>query len=235
MKKIRFAILLLAAGCSSPELPKQEKAPVITSTELDTFYLGSTLVKVERINKSEFDQAQGDESEQADGEHIQISDSNIVQRKGDSLWIFTEKGRVSFINRPSDGDDVEEYRYLGYNRDIRQYVVMGSYWEWFNYYLVDAASGDSLCVYGTPVISPSKTWFACGNGDLLAGMTYNGLAIFKNTQPPTKIGERELRDWGPKSLRWTKRDELLVEALEFDTTSSTHEKITYLKLLFQKP
>lgn len=235
MKKTLYAILLLAFACGSPESLKPNKSEVVTPTELDTFYLGNTLVKVERINQDEFEKAEVFESEPKDGEQITIADSSLVRRIGDSLWIITEKSKVSFVNRPSEGDDVEEYRYLGYHRDLQQHVVMGSYWEWFNYYLVDQVSGDSSMVYGSPVISPSKKWFACGNGDLLAGMTYNGFAVYKNTHPPIKIGERELRDWGPKSLRWSASDELLVEAIELDTTNNTNEKITYLKLLFQKP
>jgi len=200
------------------------------ASELDTFYLGGKLVKVEKIEKSDFEEAEAPAAiDTSETKNLQ-KDSDRVKRMGDTLVIKAKAKDVLIVNNNSDTDEYAQYTYLGYNRDVDQYMVFGGFYEWHNYLLIDGKTGSQTVLWGKPVVSPNGKYIVSGNTDLVAQFTDNGIQLFESGNAPKVIGEKTLQLWGPEEIRWGNDKTLFVKANVADEKSPDLEVTRYFKL-----
>lgn len=124
-------------------------------------------------------------------------------------------------------------RYRGLLPDLNKYLIYATYYEWYNYVLIDRVSGDTTITAGLPIISPDKKTFICGNCDLVAGFTFNGIELYTNKNKPELVAIRELTKWGPTSIKWLDNSSLIVECNISDTTNANLERQDFLKLTWK--
>ena len=204
-----------------------------TKSELDTFYLGDKLVHVTKVEKSTFDKLpefvlKSDES------HYLLKDSSVVKRNIDTLFFeIADNKKVTLVNDNSDNDTYANYSYRGLLPDLNKYLIYATYYEWYNYVLIDRVSGDTTITAGLPIISPDKKTFICGNCDLVAGFTFNGIELYTNKNKPELVAIRELTKWGPTSIKWLDNSSLIVECNISDTTNANLERQDFLKLTWK--
>jgi len=225
-------LLLLSCGKEKPventEIESVRERLLLS--ELDTFYLGSKLVHVEKIEKSDFDEVDAAPAIDTSETNYLKRDSDKVVRTGDTLRIKTKAKDVLIVNNDSDTDEYAQYGYLGYNKDIDQYLVFGGFYEWHNYLLIDAKTGNQTVLWGKPVVSPNGKYIVSGNTDLVAQFTDNGIQLFESGNAPRVIGERTLQLWGPEEIRWSDAATLFVKANVADEKSPDLEVTRYFKL-----
>lgn len=233
MKNIYWSILLLAilaiASCSDEKKPATSTGrPPATP---DTFYLCNKLVTIDTIGSNEFEQAPWKAADTSEAVNL-LADSALVQRHGDSLVFLVGTDRHAvLVGYTSDSEDsASAYTYMGMNTDIGQYVVYGVFYEWYNYLLIDRETGDTTYACGIPTISPDKAYFVCGNCDIEAGFTFNGIEWYENTRKPRLVCRRELSYWGVDTLKWTTENTLLLSGQKFDSTSENMTRRVYYKL-----
>ncbi len=225
---------LMLANCGKEKpLEKAEIESVAQrplASELDTFYLGGKLVRVEKIEKSDFEEVDATPAiDTSETKNLQ-RDSDKVQRTGDTLQIKTAAKNVFIVNNDSDTDEYAQYTYMGYNKAIDQYLVFGGFYEWHNYLLIDAKTGSQTVLWGKPVVSPNGKYIVSGNTDLVAQFTDNGIQLFESGNAPKVIGEKILQLWGPEEIRWSNDTTLFVKANVSDEKSPDLEVTRYFKL-----
>jgi len=225
-------LLLINCGKDKP-VEKTEIEAVAQKTlvsELDTFYLGGKLVRVERMEKSDFDDAESPAAiDTSETKNLQ-KDSDRVQRTGDTLTIKTKAKDVHIVNNDNDTDEYAQYTYMGYIDAADQFLVFGGFYEWHNYLLIDGQTGDETVLWGKPAVSPDGKYIVNGNSDLVAQFTDNGMQLFTATHKPKVVGERSLKAWGPEEIKWADNKTLFVKANVADEKSPDLEVTRYFKL-----
>jgi hypothetical protein len=233
MRSVRVSvvglIVLFCIGCANNKTSKHHQTPIV-----DTFYLCNRLVERDSITKVEFEKSPAIAYDTSEAGNLR-RDSTAVKRHGDSLILNIGSKQIILVNNSSDNSDsFADYRYLGLNKQIDKYIVFCSLWEWYHYLLVDKQTGDTTITCGEPVVSPDSKLFICGNSDLVAQFTFNGIELYENGHKPKMLCQRELYDWGPKDIKWITQNELLVEADVFtDTANKTDTRTTWYKLMLK--
>lgn len=220
--------LIISCSEKKQDKPEIEKGPV---SETDTFYLGDKLVQVEKATKAEFDKLDSIVFDTSEVQNL-LADSSSVKRKGDTLFFSISNNRkVTLVNNYADDDDTYvSYSYLGFMKDIDQFLVFGVYYEWYNYLLIDKQTGDTTITCGDPVVSPNKKYFICGNADLEARFTFNGFELYENTHKPKLVNSRELGKWGPEMIKWLDNETMLARCSISDTAAKNLIRTDYFKL-----
>lgn len=236
MRLILYSVIILVLnGCSNSEKDNKRINSVtsdeLPSSELDSFYVGKILFKVESLNEKDFNLTNQttvlfDTLEVA---NIQ-RDSNSVKRINDTLKLLTDIGEILVVNNPSDNDDFCKYEYLYFESRLNKYVIAGSYWESSDYLLIDKLTGTKSKYIGLPSVSPNRKYILTGNCDLVAGFTYNGIELYKKSTSIELIGSRELNSWGPLNLKWINDSTIFAKVSIADTSRTTLERTGYLRL-----
>ena len=196
----------------------------------DTFYLCEKLVMIDSISKETFEEIPAKSFDTSELRCI-LADSATVRRHGDSLIFAVANNKViTLVDVHAENDSASSYRYLGFNKEIGQYVVYGSFYEWYNYALIDKTTGDTTWTCGEPVVSVDKKYFICGNADLEAGFTFNGIELYENVHKPKLICRRELQNWGTTSIKWKSSNILFVQGLKFGSEKDMFYKLTIKQL-----
>lgn len=113
-------------------------------------------------------------------------------------------------------------------------MVYATYYESYDYLLIDNGSGAITHTWGLPVISPDGHHFVTVNKDLLAGFTSNGIQLYKNKSSPKLLGEHLLDKWGSDDIKWVNNTTLVVKASVSDTISENLEHTEYFRLKFKE-
>lgn len=231
-----FVIILVLFRCSNSDKidKKINTNDSLKVSKLDTFYVGEILFKVESINAENFNKSNDNTMPFDTSETVNIQrDSNWVKRMGDTLKLLTDNGEISIVNTPPDNDGFSNYEYLYYDSRINKYVIAGSYWESYDYVLVDKLTGIKVTTIGLPSVSPNRKYIFTGNCDLVAGFTLNGIELYKSSTKE-HIGTKELSSWGPLNYKWINDSTIYAKVSISDTSSSTLERPGYLKLTMQE-
>ncbi len=116
----------------------------------------TSYLKFELIDKSLF------ESQQATGVNFLLEDTTAVVKVNGTIELKCTQKNKYYKDKDTDNDDMEHYTYVGQIPSLNKYLVTGSYWEAFDYKLIDKTSGEqtqSLVYY--PHISPDQKYIIC--------------------------------------------------------------------------
>jgi hypothetical protein len=221
---ISLSFLVLFASCKEPATT-DSKVP-----GTDTFHLCNTVVHVDTISEAEFGAiSQRDFNDTNELKYL-LPDAALVRRHADTLAFSIDGGGTALIiNETSDTDNASKYLYKGYDKVLNKYVVQGFFYEWWCHLLIGKARGDTTIVCGAPVTSPDGKYFICGNCDIDACFTFNGLELYENTSPPKLVCAREIPYWGPSQVKWHDNKTLYVHANTEDTTGGGF-RMVFLRL-----
>lgn len=211
---ITLSLIVLFASCKEPTTTDSKAAGN------DTFHLCNTVVYIDTISEAEFG-ATTSVNTFYDTNEIQylLPDTGRVRRHFDTLAFSIDNGRTVFmINDTSDSENASKYLYTGHDKVLNKYVVQGFFYEWWSHFLIDKSKGDTTIVCGAPVASPDGRYFICGNSDIDAGFTFNGLELYENTSPPKLVCAREIPYWGPSQIKWHDNKTLFIHADMLDTS-----------------
>lgn len=143
----------------------------------------------------------------------------LIDRKWKPLITFTD------TLLKTDETDIREYQYLGQFDKIGFYIVVGSFWEHYECYLIDKRTGKQTTIWNTPIISPDDKFIA--NLSMAYGLegVPNGLQIWridrqKNNQvePISLVKHLELDQqiWAPDDFVWETDNSLILKVATVD-------------------
>jgi hypothetical protein len=131
---------------------------------------------------------------------------------------------VIFKDTLLDTDDsgIREYHYLGYFPDIECYLVSGTFWEYYECYLIDKNSGYRTTTWNRPFLSPNAKYFA--NLSMPYGLegVPNGIQIWKvgddcnDFDYLSKYLELDQQIWVPDEFYWETDNSLILKVVPID-------------------
>lgn len=199
--------------------------------EKDTFLISHYRFYIQPASAGEYDNKYIRSFEGTEEEHLK-QDAAKVRRQGLKLLFKCRNGREAVLeNRLTEGEDHVEYEYLGQLHDESYYVVSANFYEWYNYFLINQANGDTVVLRGLPILSPNGKMILSGNADLFAGFTDNGYELYRVTNDGLMLlGTRELLTWGPEATYWQNDSELMVQRIVIDTLAPNSERKEFIRM-----
>ncbi|MDQ3290970.1 MAG: hypothetical protein M3Q05_06730, partial [Bacteroidota bacterium] len=82
--------------------------------------------------------------------------NGVLVLKINDKWTPIEAFRDTLLNE--NDPEIREYRYLGQNQQLNQYLVAGSFYEGFETYLVDKTTGKITPTWTEPSVSPDQKY-----------------------------------------------------------------------------
>lgn len=239
MKSLPIAFVFVMAiglfsGCTKVEKEEVEKIPDLVGSQVgeSVFRMGDKTFTVEPSTKVEFEQYKKILFDTLEANNLK-RDAEYVKRVGDTLLFKLENGKFTkLINNPNqEADNYAHYDFMGRMPEINQSVVLGTFYEWYNYYLINHYTGDTTVLSGYPEVSPDHRFIVSGNSDLVAGFTFNGLEFYQMDNKKLKIIDtKQLGTWGPSELFWANNSTLVVQRDLIDTTQESMQRTDYIKL-----
>lgn len=151
-----------------------------------------------------------------------LKTDSLVKRIPEGLQFRLRNNTVKLLkeNKQTDGDDYLAYTFVRTLDDVDQWLVMASYYESFDYVLVDQNDGTENHLWGEPVFSPDKKYFITSQVDLEAGFVPNGFQLWSaENNKPLRLWELIINDWGADKLIWTKNNFIIGEQTYRDEAS----------------
>ena len=224
----------LFSGCTKTEKEEVERIPDVVESQVgeNVFKMGDKTFTVEPSTKVEFEQYKKTLFDTSETINLK-RDAGYVTRVGDTLLFKLESGKYTkLINNPDqEADNYAHYDFMGRIPEINQSVVLGSFYEWYNYYLINHYTGDTTVLSGYPEVSPDHRFIVSGNSDLVAGFTFNGLEFYQTEDKKLKlIDTKQLGTWGPSELFWTNNSTLVIQRDLIDTTQESMQRTDFIKL-----
>jgi hypothetical protein len=179
----------------------------------------SGLFFLEKATKDDFEKARANykDSYLKDTLNIRKIDGAIKIKTGRS-WqpyvVFTD----TLLG--TDDDEIRQYQYVGQYKELDKYLVIGSFWEHSECYLIDKATGQVTTLWTCPSISPDKKLLA--NLSMPYGLEGipNGIQIWKaeheyqNKQGPivlSKFIELDQQVWAPDDFVWESAKSIIIK------------------------
>jgi hypothetical protein len=142
-----------------------------------------------------------------------------VDEKWRPFVTFTD----SLIN--TDISDFRQYYYVGQYEKIGFYIVIGSFWEHSEFYLIDKRTGRQTTLWSSPTISPNEKLIA--NLSMTYGLegVPNGIQIWRidsnehNQIEPISISkhlELDQQIWAPDDFYWETNNSLILKVTAVD-------------------
>jgi hypothetical protein len=197
--------LLLIASCRPA---KQAKAGF--RSETDTLLFAGKVWKSDSINLANYKTIKWNETFVAKpNENI---DNKSVTRKNLKLIFELENGdTLCLANDTSQSDSYVNYQYCTKLSMINHWLILGYYYEWLQYEIVNCSNGKRTLVMGYPIFSPDGKYMFCGSFDE-SGEGTNGIEIWKLKGTSLQLAlRRMLNKWGPQRVAWIANDTLLIE------------------------
>lgn len=229
MKTLK-TIVLIVSVLVSVNACKQHAQPAAKAEENvnkyglpDTIHIGKHVLQLDTSSEAAFlklGELVFDTSEQMN----LTRDSQWVKRNGDTLFFVTASGVATLTNVNADDDSYSQYSYYGKIPGTDQYLTLGLFYEWYNYFLISSKTGDTTILWGAPEVSPDKKLLITANADLEAGFTNNGLQLFGLEDGNiVSAGEKLIDEWGPEEIRWVNNNQAIAKMVFI----SSDGKITY--------
>ena len=238
MKKLIFPLCIFLYSCSSN---KSETASSTDSLASDST-IGSaqqltgigplSVLDIKKIKVYELGDtivSLPDQSFSADSisEKDFLKQDSRVSRVKDGLLFTLSNGETKLLkeNKTTEGDDYAAYSFQQALDDIGQWLVAGSYYESYDYILVDQEDGTETRLWGYPILSPDKKNFLTSSVDLEAGFVPNGFQLWSvEEKKPVKVYEVNLADWGFTNMIWTNDNHIIAEQTIRDSATGDLKK-----------
>ena len=154
-------------------------------------------LKIELIDEPFF------ESKKSNAVDFLLADTTVIKKNNGTIELPCQDKVVKYVDKPDAEDLREEYHYVGQIEFLNQYLIVGSYWESWDYKFIDKTSGEVTLLMGDyPYISPDKQTIICictnpyeSTADLeLYSISDNNIkhimsTSFKNWMPTVDKGE----------------------------------------------
>ena len=90
-----------------------------------------------------------------------IDTLNYPKKKG-TITLKLEKGTKKYSDRPNGGDDIVTYNYQGQYPILNAYIMLATYYENYNYILIDKKTGNEKTVFNEfPLLSSDHKYVVC--------------------------------------------------------------------------
>ncbi|MDQ4139316.1 MAG: hypothetical protein M3142_02215, partial [Bacteroidota bacterium] len=127
-----------------------------------------------------------------------------------------ESFRDTLLNE--NDPEIREYRYLGQNQQLNQYLVAGSFYEGFETYLVDKTTGKITPTWTEPIVSPDQKYLANVSLATVMEGEPTGVQVWKvtgqNNSPSIEnLLELEQQDWIPFELQWESPQSIIIKMI----------------------
>ncbi|GAB1447168.1 hypothetical protein MASR2M44_01590 [Bacteroidota bacterium] len=145
----------------------------------------------------------------------------------------------------TDNAAMREFHYQGQLSKIGHYLVLGSFWEHAEFYLINKQNGKSITLWGAPALSPNRKFVA--NSSALYGLEGepNGIQIWRIDNSKSESGEAlsiqkhleiDQQMWAPDDFYWESDQSLIVKVAPVESylneSGQPNEKdFYYLRLL----
>lgn len=217
---IVLSIIFLSCGTEVKEEPPAQTPKTLIS-ETDTFYGGGNLLVITDTTESVFNSLYNFKRDTSEKNNI-AKDSKFVSRLGDTLYLKLDNGGIKKLvsDRNMETDDFSAYDYIGKINSINYYLVFVSYYEAFQYLMINSKTGKETYMCGAPAVSPNKKYLAAACCDLQAGFVFNGIEMYDVESDSLKSNwKHELTKWGANELVWLDDHNLILKKQQLDSSS----------------
>lgn len=128
--------------------------------------------------------------------------------------------RDTLVN--TDNSDFREYKYLGSIDTINQYLLVGYFWEYMEYYLVNKDNGEVTILWERPNLSPDNKYIVNLSMDYGLEFVPNGIQIWKVEKDGNanisinKHFELDQEIWVPSNLIWKSDNEFILKVASIE-------------------
>lgn len=162
-----------------PMLPEQQEIPDIqllkkhdlTEEDLYTDYDGGTQLSeyflIELIDKETFNK------NKILAVNMVSKDTSIICKHDGILKLPCKKREINFVDNLTEDDNYKEYTYVGHITLLDAYLIQGTYWEDWNYFLVDKLEGKTIQTFlNMPHLSADGKYVVSIDFDTIEGVTF---------------------------------------------------------------
>lgn len=165
--------------------------------------------------------------------------NGVITLKINGEWKPIEELKDTLLS--TDDTEIAEYKYLGQNKELNKYLVAGHFYEHYETYLVDKATGEiGATTWTEPSVSPDLGYLANVSIATVMEPTPNGIQVWKVTKNGAttaieKYFEINQQDWEAFEMKWeTPRSIIIkmipIEQFEMLTGEAKQEEFSYLRL-----
>lgn len=91
-----------------------------------------------------------------------LADTLALKKINGTISLPCQKKTVKFVDKPAAEEDIQLYYYIGQINILNSYLVFGTYWEEYDYKLIDKITGEvKLSFLDYPFISGDKKNIIC--------------------------------------------------------------------------
>ncbi len=153
----------------------EEDKPVEGEIDVTNFF------SISEITKLDFDNGR------VNAINYLVRDTAKIKKKKGVILLpckNTVRKFVDYIPKPTDYDEsIQTFEYLGQIPFLNAYLILGIYWEWYEYKLIDKTTGKEIATFNElPYISPDKKHILCISSnpyDMTADLSYYSITGMK--------------------------------------------------------
>ena len=221
---------------------KSDASDVIAtdSTALDdTIQVKDQVLNIEPIGKEIYDKQTNygfQAAERANENLSLLQDSSFIKLK-DTVYTIKLKNDSSLqlveLSNEEYIDNYVNYTYAGKLPGTELMVFVCSYYEAYDYLLVNQENGQQTYMWGVPSLSPDRKHILSFNYDLAAAFTPNGIQLYEiGNQGLTLVFEKEFDTWGPESPKWVDNNTIYLVQSSQNLVDGNDQK-SYAKIVLK--
>jgi hypothetical protein len=135
-----------------------------------------------------------------------------LKKQNGRIVIPTAKGKKVFTDKyiNTDRDDQQEFEYSGYLAQFECHVVVGHFYEWSQWFLIDRNGGE-ITLYDAPEYSPDMQRFVSASRGLEYPVYPNVIRLFRfENHEWHEVWHIEPANWEPYYIGWTSASTLIL-------------------------
>lgn len=91
-----------------------------------------------------------------------LADTLVFKKINGTISLPCQKKTVKFIDKPDAEEDIQLYYYIGQIKILNSFLILGTYWEEYDYKLIDKITGEvKLSFLDYPLISGNQKNIIC--------------------------------------------------------------------------
>jgi hypothetical protein len=165
-------------------------------------------------------------------EKYQLKKYNPKVETDNTNRIVTLKNGKKIVLTPDTKREEEGYTYEKSLLDGNLLLFRVQWYEGNEYCVINNLNGNKTYTFGRVYANPAGNLLISINIDIVAGYSSNGFQLFSidKNYNLKKIWEYELTQWGPRDIKWTSNNTLVVlgnyyEGIDIVNTKNTYKKI----------